>query len=145
MTTARRWFVMCVTLAASVGVVAACSGDGSSSSAAQSEEPTTTAKPAVEYTDMTGRATVTVEAVDNNMVPQFVEVSKGTVVTFVNKGRNIHNILPVDPGAFPAAETGEFDAGASADVTFDELGEFGYYCSLHGTQTKGMYGSVKVV
>lgn len=134
-----------VALVVSAGAVAACSGDGGTSGAAQGDEPTTTAKPAVTYTDMTGQPKVTVEAVDNNMVPQFVEVSKGTVVTFVNHGRNVHNLLPDDPAAFPAAETGTFDSGATVDVTFDKVGEFGYYCSLHGTQTKGMFGSVKVV
>lgn len=133
-------------LVAAMGLVAACSGDGGSSATGAGGDPTTTtARPTVEYTDLTGRPQVTVEAVDNNLVPQFLEVSKGTVVTFVNKGRNIHNILPVDPGAFPGIEAGRFESGASVDVTFDQSGEFGYYCSLHGTATKGMYGGVKVV
>ena len=146
MTNTRRWLVAGAALVASMGLVAACGGDGGSPASGAGGDPTTTAAaPDVEYTDLTGQPRVTVEAVDNNMVPQFVEVSKGTVITFVNEGRNVHNLLPVEPGSFPPVETGSFDSGASVDLTFDEVGEFGYYCSLHGTATKGMFGSVKVV
>lgn len=141
----KRWLVVCVAVLASAGTVAACSGDGGSSSSARAEDPTTTTKPAIQYTDMTGQPKVTVEAVDNNMVPQFVEVSKGTVITFVNKGRNIHNLIPVDPATFPAVESGQFDPGAVAEIPFNTVGEFGYYCTLHGTSSKGMFGSIKVV
>ena len=52
----------------------------------------------------TGEEEVVVDAVDNNFKPKYIEVSKGTAVRFVNEGRNIHNVLPVQEGAFEPIE-----------------------------------------
>jgi plastocyanin len=99
----------------------------------------------VEYTDSTGQAEVTVEATDNHFNEQNIEVSPGTAVLFTNGGENAHNVLPVEEGDFEPIDTEDFDPGDSGTVTFDDAGEFAYYCSLHGTETKGMVGRVKVV
>lgn len=95
--------------------------------------------------DETGSATVAVKAIDNNFKPKYIEVSKGTTVDFTNDGRNVHNVLPVEDGAFTPIQADAFDAGDEGTVTFDEVGDFPYYCSLHGTATKGMIGGVRVV
>lgn len=95
--------------------------------------------------DQTGEAETTVDAVDNNFKPKYVEVSTGTAVDFVNDGQNVHNVLPVEEGAFEPIEASEFDPGDEGAVTFDEVGDFPYYCSLHGTTTKGMIGGIRVV
>lgn len=95
--------------------------------------------------DETGSGEVTVDALDNRFVPKYVEVSKGTAVTFVNDGENVHNVLPVEEGAFEPVEASEFDPGDEGTVTFDEVGDVPFYCSLHGSTTKGMIGGVRVV
>ncbi|MCZ7631783.1 MAG: plastocyanin/azurin family copper-binding protein [Microthrixaceae bacterium] len=93
----------------------------------------------------TGESEVTVDAVDNNFKPKYIEISKGTAVNFVNEGRNVHNVLPVEEGAFKPIDADDFDPGDDGTITFDKTGDFPYYCSLHGTKTKGMIGGIRVV
>lgn len=88
--------------------------------------------------------TATVDARDNDFVPQFIEVKKGTKVTFDNSGQNRHNVLAADSGSFEDIQVDQFDPGMSASRTFDKAGTYGYFCSLHGTKNKGMYGAIKV-
>jgi plastocyanin len=95
--------------------------------------------------DKTNEAAVAVNARDNYFDPKYVEVKKGTTITFINDGRNVHNVLPVGEGAFTPIEADAFDPGAEGQITFAEVGDFPYYCSLHGSKTKGMIGGVKVV
>ncbi|HMX07188.1 MAG TPA: plastocyanin/azurin family copper-binding protein [Microthrixaceae bacterium] len=123
-------------LIAGVGLLAVACGGGSSSSFSLPDGAT--------WTKESGNA-VTVDTRDNVFVPQFIEVKKGTEVTWDNTGRNRHNVLPDDEGDFESIEVDELDPGEKASRTFDEVGEFGYYCSLHGTATKGMFGAIKVV
>lgn len=122
---------------AAVGLVlAACSGGGSSS---------TYQLPSGEkWAKESGKA-VTIDARDNVFVTQFIEVKKGTKITWENTGRNRHNVLPDDEGDFSDIPVDQLDSGMEASRTFEETGEFGYYCSLHGSKTKGMFGAIKVV
>ena len=87
---------------------------------------------------------VTVSAEDNNFVPQVVTVTVGTEVTFVNDGRNQHNIIKVENTPFEV-ETASFEPGDSFTWTATEPGTYRYYCSIHGTATAGMTGTVQVV
>jgi plastocyanin len=93
----------------------------------------------------TSKADVEVDALDNQFTPPYIEVSRGTTVGFTNKGRNQHNVLPAEQGAFSPIETAMFAPDASAELTFDQVGDYPYYCSLHGTTTKGMVGAIRVV
>jgi len=97
------------------------------------------------FTDMTGKDTVVVDAVDNSFKPRYIEITAGTTVTFRNDGRNPHNVLAVEKGAFEDIETEDFKPKVEAKITFDEPGDVPYYCSLHGSKTKGMTGAVRVV
>ncbi|MGI8938553.1 MAG: cupredoxin domain-containing protein [Iamia sp.] len=99
----------------------------------------------VEFADETGAATVEVDAVDNDFREDYIEIDPGTTIRFRNDGRNVHNILPVQPGSMPEVPTEAFEPGAEAELTFDEPAEIAFYCSLHGTTTKGMVGGVRVV
>lgn len=99
----------------------------------------------VDFVDQTGTAEVEVDAVDNAFKDEHIEVEAGTTIRFRNDGRNVHNILPVQPGTMAEVPTEAFEPGAEADLTFDEPGEIAYYCSLHGTTTKGMVGAIRVV
>ncbi len=117
---------------------------GDSDGDAPDDNGETTLEP-VEYTDSTGQTDVVVKATENRFTPQNIEVSPGTNVEFVNEGENAHNVLPVNEGDFEAIDTADFDPGDSGTITFDDTGEFAYYCALHGTKTKGMVGRVQVV
>jgi plastocyanin len=96
------------------------------------------------FTDMTAQDEVVVNAVDNSFKPRYIEVKAGTTVTFRNDGRNPHNVLAVEKGAFEDIETEDFKPKVEATITFGEPGDFPYYCSLHGSKTKGMTGAVRV-
>ncbi|HSL56746.1 MAG TPA: cupredoxin domain-containing protein [Acidimicrobiales bacterium] len=144
-------------------LVAACGGDDSTEVGAPITTPdtepaavTTTVADAVDepvaidlsdrtFTDRTGEAEVEVLVRDNTFTPADIEVSVGTTVVFPNRGRVDHNVLPAVPGAFPAIEREDLEPGEVGTVTFTEPGEYPYYCSLHGTTTRGMVGSVRVV
>jgi plastocyanin len=97
------------------------------------------------FTDLTAQDAVVVDGVDNSFRPRYIEVKAGTTVTFRNDGRNPHNVLAVEKGGFDDVVTADFKPKAEAEITFDETGDFPYYCSLHGTKTKGMTGAVRVV
>ena len=96
-----------------------------------------------EFQNAQGKRSVTVEAGDNNFTPAYVEVSTGTTVKFEYTGRNHHNEIAVDNGFKSITRT--FNTGDSVTVTFDKPGEYPYYCSLHGTPTRGMTGGIRVV
>ena len=139
----RTLLVSSVLVAATV-----LSGCGSQS---LSSTPDTSAPPAdvvdlssVNFEVHTGQAAVQVDAVDNAFKPEYVEVSAGTAVTFRNDGRNDHNVIPVDAASFAAIQAEQFLPGTEATVTFAEPGDYPYYCSLHGTKTKGMIGAIRV-
>jgi plastocyanin len=128
-------------------VAAACGGDDGGGGASVSTIDPVENLPEVadsEFVDMTGESEVLIEAKDNKFAPQFVTVSPGTKVTFENKGRNPHNVIPVVDDQFPTVPTDEFQSGDTAVVTFDEAGLYPYYCSLHGTPSAGMDGRIRV-
>lgn len=91
-----------------------------------------------------GAATVT--ALDNvfgEEPPHVVRVDIGGTVTWVNQGRNDHNIIPLDGAPFGVGER-DFTPGDEYEATFEDEGAFAYYCSLHGNATDGMTGTVLV-
>jgi plastocyanin len=119
------------------GGLTGCGGDDSGSGAVDLDGK--------EFVDETGSDAVTIDAVDNSFRPQYVEISAGTTVTFENRGRNLHNVLPANEGAFEPIETDDLEPGEKADIVFDTPGDYAYYCSLHGSPTAGMIGGIRVV
>jgi len=134
----------------SLAALAGC-GDGKAVDAAGDGGTTTTTVDTgvdlseAKFVDDTAMKKVQVDALDNNFRDQYVTVKAGTAVTFENAGRNQHNVIPVVEGSFKKAETDDFEPGTSYTVTFDEPGDFPYYCTLHGTPMKGMTGAIRVV
>jgi plastocyanin len=100
--------------------------------------------PAADFVDSTGQANVTVQVRDNTFNAPYVEVDAGTTITFTNKGHNTHDVYPVVDGEFTPIEVAELEPGESATLTLDEAGDVAYYCTLHGTTTKGMVGGIRV-
>jgi plastocyanin len=84
-----------------------------------------------------------VQVLDNTFRPEEVEVAAGTEVVWDNGGRNDHNVLPVE-GDDWGVEADEFGPGDTYRHRFTERGTHPYYCSLHGTTTKGMVGTIVV-
>jgi plastocyanin len=133
-----------VVLAVTVLAVACGGGDGDSDSSANDPTADLPAVADSEFVDMTGKSEVVIEAKDNKFEPQFVTVSPGTKITFENKGRNPHNVIPVDKSQFEAVPTDEFQPDDSATISVDDAGVYPYYCSLHGTPSAGMDGRIRV-
>jgi plastocyanin len=98
----------------------------------------------VTFEDHTGKDAVEVDAVDNTFKAEYTEISAGTTVTFRNDGHNEHNVIPTETGGFGAIPADQFEPGTEQTVTFAEPGDYPYYCSLHGTKTKGMIGAIRV-
>ena len=65
-----------------------------------------------------------------------------STVTFAVKGHNRHNVIWVGD-TFKASPL--LDPSESVKDTFDDTGDYAYYCSLHGTPTSRMTGGIRVV
>ncbi|MFO7281433.1 MAG: plastocyanin/azurin family copper-binding protein [Thermoanaerobacterales bacterium] len=86
---------------------------------------------------------VTVKALDNFFRPENIQVAPGTTVTWTNDGRNEHDVLPAE-GDDWGVEVEDFAPGDAYSFTFESPGVYDYYCSIHGTKTAGMVGTVVV-
>jgi plastocyanin len=84
-----------------------------------------------------------VDAIDNTFRPDAIEVAAGAEVHWVNRGRNEHNVLPVE-GDDWGVEADDFAPEDEYTHRFTEPGTYAYYCSLHGTTTQGMVGEIVV-
>jgi plastocyanin len=89
-------------------------------------------------------APANVIADDDYFLPKALKVRGGSEVTFSNDGRRLHNVIPLDGGTF-RIDTDELRPGASTTVRLDRPGTYRYFCSIHGTATRGMRGIIKVV
>ena len=92
------------------------------------------------------RAVETVIAVDNEFRPQSLTVRAGTEVVFENKGALEHNVVPIDDPT--AAEWGVLEADFGPADTYAHVfgtpGNYEYYCTIHGSPTAGMRGTIVV-
>jgi plastocyanin len=87
---------------------------------------------------------VEIQAIDNVFQPEAARVAAGTEVTFVNNGRNSHNVVPENEDDPWAVATDDFQPGDEASYTFDEPGTYRFFCSIHGTIDTGMPGVLVV-
>lgn len=86
---------------------------------------------------------VAVQSLDNTFRAQNIQVQTGATVTWTNDGRNEHDVLPIEGDAW-GVEVEGFQPGDAYAHTFEEPGVYDYYCSIHGTTTAGMIGTVVV-
>jgi len=124
--------------------VSACGADGDDSLSASTTVADT--QPDGEETFPANGETADVLAIDNNFLPQPLEIVAGTEVVFTNNGRNPHNVLPEgDPKATTwGALEADFLPEDTYSYVFDTPGTYVYYCSIHGTATAGMFGTIVV-
>ncbi len=86
-----------------------------------------------------------VDALDNSFAPEEITIPAGAEIVFTNRGRNDHNVVPVDQDQDWTIEVDDFKPGAPpTPVRFTEPGTYDYFCSIHGTATAGMTGSITV-
>jgi plastocyanin len=84
--------------------------------------------------------------------PQFLTISAGDSVTFLNRG-GYHNVV-ADDGSFRCAHGCDGDGkGGSGNASsslwivtrvFSEPGTVGYFCEPHGSPGSGMFGTIEV-
>jgi plastocyanin len=139
-----KWgFVVVVALAFGLSACGADPNDAFSSTTV----PTTAApQPTSAVTYPANGSEKPVVAIDNNFLPQNLTIPAGTKVTFTNRGRNPHNIVPVDDlkaSTWGALDT-QFQPKAVYSYVFDRTGSFTYYCTIHGSPKGGMFGTITV-
>ncbi len=84
-----------------------------------------------------------IQSLDNTFRPDRIEVAAGTEVVWENVGRNDHDVVPADGGSWGVSKDA-FGPGATYSHVFTEPGEVTYYCTIHGTPTVGMTGTIVV-
>lgn len=146
----RATLAMLALLVAGVGATAACGGGDDAGSggaggdgggmASEGDEPTGDVPDDVVVLDGTE---VRVQSLDNTFRAPDIQIAPGTTVTWTNDGRNEHDVLPVEGDAW-GVEVDGFQPGDSYAHTFTEPGVYDYYCSIHGTTSAGMVGTVVV-
>jgi len=144
-----------------VFLVASCAPD-----APDSVRPSIVDEPVVEAAVTTVVATVppngesvTIQVLDNSFRPADWKVSAGTEVVFENRGRNDHNILPptvendaelavfLGDGSDPTrwgVSSADLPPGSAYRVILGVAGTYDFYCSIHGSSSGGMIGSITV-
>ncbi len=75
---------------------------------------------------------------DDTFDPAGLEVSVGTTVTWTNDDEEDPHTVTADDGAF---DSGNLDPGEDFSHTFDEAGDFPYFCEIHDPE---MVGSIIV-
>ncbi len=133
----RRVAALCISVALILGV-ASC-GDGD-----ESAEPVRSKLEQLVDRAPLSANPATVVADDDYFEAKALKVRRGTAVTFTNDGRRIHDVIPLDGGTF-RIDTDELRPGMSTTVQLDQAGTFRYFCSIHGTATRGMRGIIEVV
>ena len=123
---AWSWVVVGIVVAP---LLAGCSGSGSGASTSGPDPRS---------------GTVEVQALDNRFEAKAVAITTGSTVTWTNDGKNTHDIVPAEGTAFGVKPI-DFKPGATYSATFSTPGTYGYYCSLHGSATRGMIATITVV
>ncbi|HQY86092.1 MAG TPA: plastocyanin/azurin family copper-binding protein [Ilumatobacteraceae bacterium] len=133
-------------------LLAACAPDPDDSArATRSTElpgPTATVAPAAQPSGShpANGISASVLSLDNNFLPQVLTIAAGTEVLFENNGRNDHDVTPVGDleratwGVAPAA----FAPTGTYSHVFTQPGRYEYFCTIHGTATAGMIGTIVV-
>ena len=119
-------------------------GDSPATEAESSGSATTSPGDDVDTSVPANGDVVEVLTLDNNFRPEELEVVAGTTVRWDNGGRNDHNIIPVDDTQDWGVDIADFEPGEVYEHVFTTPGEYAYYCTLHGTATAGMIGTVIV-
>lgn len=123
---------------------AACGGDDDE---AGSESPTTTSETSTETTAPAGEAPNTVIMRLVAYRPGELEVTPGTTVTWRHDDTTTHTVtsgaVTTTGGSAVGQPDGRFDSGnmtkgAAFEFTFDQAGDFPFYCLVHPATMTGV-------
>ena len=79
----------------------------------------------------------------NNYAPKCLEVKKGQTITF--EGDFVLHPLSAACGTLEETLASTVETGTNSTITFDQAGDFGYFCTKHGTPAgTGMAGFIRV-
>ena len=89
-----------------------------------------------------------IRIVDDEFSPKIINVPVGSTVIWESGGSNNHNVIASD-GSWQAISSDYFEYGIITkgdqyEHTFEEPGIYEYYCPYHGTNNKGMVGTIIV-
>ena len=98
--------------------------------------------------EATSQQSLIIRVVDDEFSPKVINVPVGSTVVWESGGSNNHNVIASD-GSWQAISSDYFEYGIITkgdqyEYTFDEPGVYEYYCPYHGTNNKGMVGTVIV-
>lgn len=82
-----------------------------------------------------------VKVQDDVFNPQTKTIAAAETVLWEWAGNNQHNVTWVDPSGVSNSPT---QAAGTFTRSFANAGAFNYYCTIHGTATSGMRGSIVV-
>lgn len=80
--------------------------------------------------EASAKKAATVAISDFKYDPEAIRIKAGGSVTWSSSDQARHN-AQTDDGVEGAFNTGDLEKGASKKVTFEETGEFTYYCIYH--------------
>ena len=98
--------------------------------------------------DASSEEPLVIRIVDDEFFPKVINVPVGSTVIWESGGSNNHNVIASD-GSWQAISSDYFEYGIITkgdqyEYTFEEPGVYEYYCPYHGTNNKGMVGTVIV-
>ena len=93
--------------------------------------------------DLRGQDEIEVVIRGNQFETRFFRVDPGTKIVFVDRGVNPHNVTPSNDGAFPTIDQESLEISPQA-LQLDIAGDYPFYCTIHGTKTRGQTGYVIV-
>ena len=132
--TTRTNFRTVATLAAALLTLTACGGDDTNGAAPSTDAPVTTpvdgSGSEATTADAAGGATVTISR--SRFSETEIRVAPGTTVTFVNTDAFAHTVTSRD-GSPVEFDSGELGLDETFEFTFDEPGEYAYFCQIHPT------------
>lgn len=88
--------------------------------------------------DATDQTTVTVSIDDFIFETTYLEIKKGTKVTWVNNGNIGHTVTSDEGSPKSGLNSALLSNGDSYEFTFDEPGLYEYLCTPHPTQMRGV-------
>lgn len=130
----RRTWTSPLLTALAVLSLAACGGSGDP--AGPNGQPPPPPPPSTDPV-----ATTSVEVRDNLFDPAAIRVSTGATVTWTWAGSTEHNVTWVEANLSnsPTQSSGTFDVAMPSAP-----GQLVYFCTLHGTPTSGMRGTITI-
>ncbi len=119
-------------IAVALIALGACGGSSADTATTSAPDPTLEAS-AEASSDRAGTADGDVVTISNSRFDNVeLRVAPGTTVTFVNTDPFAHTITSRDDSTI-AFDSGEIGQDETFEFTFDEPGEYAYFCRIHPT------------